>query len=268
VSRWWNRFQGGILQLALLPDRIEFVTTGGRVEDGQRGILRIGDSGDLSWESVVNSLGNFLDQPMAKRRRLRIVLSDAWVGYRVLPWDVSVVGQRQWGAYARAVFQEIPNGSVEWTVTMERPWPLRNVMACRMPAGLDWAIRDVARQRRLTIDSIHPFFVGTVNRFRPSELAKDFWWVAADEFRVVCGLWRSGIGETGFRGWQMVRNQAIGESFDPLGLIRREEIRTGITDEVLPIVICGRDFTQGMSSERVVRAEVDLSQGSLMALAA
>ncbi|UCV03331.1 hypothetical protein [Dechloromonas denitrificans] len=151
---------------------------------------------------------------------------------------------------------------------MEQPWPLRNVMACRMPKALDLAIHETAGQRGLRIESIQPFFVASLNRYRPSILAKDFWWVAADEFRAVCGLWRSGIGETGFRGWQIVRNQAVGGGFEPLELVRREEMQMGITDDALPIVVCGKDSDQWGDSERVIRAGANSSPEILIAMAA
>ncbi len=267
MSRWLNKFRGGVLQIALLPDRIEFLATGG-TDDGERGVLRVGPADGLSWEPAVRALGDFLDQPIATRRRLRLLLSDAWIGYRVLPWDASVVGRRQWESYARAVFQEAPNREDDWVVTMEQPWPLRNVMACRMPKELDLAIQEVARQRRLKIESIQSFFVASLNRYRPPAMAPDFWWVAADDFRAVCGLWRSRTGETGFRGWQTVRNQAVGGGFEPLEMVRREEIQMGITDDTLPIVICGQDSGLCVVSERIVRAGADVSQGNLMPLAA
>ena len=268
MSRWWNRYCRGTLQIALLPDRIEFVATGGRFGDGERGVLNVSGPEAGSWEPVVMALGDFLDQPLAKRRKLRIFLSDAWIGYRVLPWDASVTGRQQWECYARAVFQEGANRANDWMMAMEQPWPLRNVMASRMPAGLDLAIHEVAGKRRLKIQSIQSFFVASVNRYKPTTQAGDFWWVAADEFRAVCGLWRSGVGETGFRGWQTVRNQAVGGDFEPIEVVRREEVQMGITDDALPIVVCAQDLVQLNTSERIILVGGNSSADVLMSLAA
>lgn len=266
MSRWWNRFCRGTLQIALLPDRIEFVATGGRFGDGERGVLNVSGPEAGSWEPVVMALGDFLDQPLAKRRRLRMLLSDAWIGYRVLPWDAAITGRQQWESYARAVFQGGGSRANDWMIAMEQPWPLRNVMASRMPTGLDLAIHEVARKRHLKIQSIQSFFVASVNRYKPTTLAGDFWWVAADEFRTVCGLWRSGAGETGGRGWQVVRNQVVGECFEPLEVVRREEMQMGITDDALPIVVCAQNLVQLNVSERIIRAGVDSSADVLMSL--
>lgn len=128
-------------------------------------------------------------------RKLKVILSNHWVRYLVVPWQEHVFAQKDWLALAQNRFREqFGAKAAGWDVEISLQGYGRPVLAVatnrQMSEGLDY----LADLYRWQLQATEPAFASLVNNF-PRHWRGDKWLLMADNNHLLLAESKAGIWE-------------------------------------------------------------------------
>jgi hypothetical protein len=166
------------------------------------------DTGDYAgWEPALSALGRCLDEAAWQNANARVVLSDHWVRYAIVPWSDDLRGHAERLTHARYTLADVYGDLVaDWTVRLSDSLPGTSQIACAMPTTLFTALSDLIEHHGLRLLSIQAWMIASFNRWRRSLPATGAWLVSVEEGSLAAARLASG-------GWDRVHKVRIGRDW-------------------------------------------------------
>lgn len=200
MSRLWPDELG----VHLAPRRLCLVRT-------RRGLRRsvvreqsrpVEPGGPGGWEGALAALEAELALPDWVGVGVRVVLSDHWVRYAVVPYAAELGSAEEREAHARELLASAYGDAVTgWTLCVSDSPPGAARIACAMPGALLAALGEACARARAKLRSVQPQLIAAHNRWRNVIPADDAWFVTIDEGSLAAARMRG----TGFDRVHAVR---------------------------------------------------------------
>jgi hypothetical protein len=146
-----------------------------------------------NWTPALEALGQELADGKWQKARARVVVSDQFVRYEVLPWSIELSKENERLAHARYLLSSTYGDLVEqWTVALSDAAPGASRLVSAMPASLIDDIETVTTASGLTLASLQPQLVVTYNLWRHRLPRAAAWFATIDEGSLVAMHLRDG----------------------------------------------------------------------------
>jgi hypothetical protein len=179
-----------------------------------------------AWAEALAVLKTLLALPEFRRARAKVILSNHFVRYTIVPWHEDLAGDAERVAFVRHCLAKVYGARSEgWALRLsETRYGAPAVAAAADPALLE-AIRAAARAATLRLDSIEPFLAAAFNRSRAEITGRRFWFVAAEKERACVAHVEDGC-------WRSLRCQRMGEDWmrELPQLLARERLLGGASE--------------------------------------
>lgn len=163
------------------------------------------EAGDGGWRQPLAILKEKLQKHAAARPTCRIVLSEQFVRYLLVPWNAELQsrqGRLQLAqAQFRAVFGDVASG---WEVSLDQAGYGAPALACAVDRDLLKELAGLCGAAGGRIVSIKPHLTAAFNRSRRELHAPEFWFALIERERLWLGRFRSG-------GWISVSGYRLGQ---------------------------------------------------------
>lgn len=146
-------------------------------------------------------------------RKSRVVLSNHFVRYAVLPWSSALTSDKDWTSFAEHSFASVyGDAAVGWSVRVSDAGRGKPRIACAIDGEL------LARLTAMPdVVSIQPYLMAAFNARRRSLRERSFWFVVQESGRLTLALVAGGR-------WKLVRNRQASEHWSEFlaDLLERE----------------------------------------------
>lgn len=150
------------------------------------------EAGAPLWQPALAALQLALSHRQWKHAEVRIILSNHFVHYLLIPWQEKVSGAEEQLALARHSFSEVYGDAVdEWDLLWSEGHPPAPSLACAVDRRLLAGLRETCAANRLPLTSIQPYFAVAFNRWRRELDGERDWFLLAEEGRL-CLAWFQG----------------------------------------------------------------------------
>ena len=137
----------------------------------------------------------------------RLLVSDQWARYSIVPWSDDLHGSQERAAHARVFLERTYGTSAEdWTVTLSDAVPGQSQVAAALPTALLTQLESLLAGRVGPSISIQPQLIASFNVWRRRLPAEGGWFVCIDDgsFAAV---------QIGGSGWLRVQSVRIGNDW-------------------------------------------------------
>ena len=159
---------------------------------------------DIHWSAALGALDKLLGTPVWQRAVARIVLSDHWVRYAMVPYSSALSSAAERLTHARHVLTDIYGEVVaDWTVTLANGRPGAAQVTCAVPTALVDELHAMLARHKIPLKSLQPQLVCAYNHWRAQLPDGGAWFVSIEQGSLAAA--RLGIG-----GWDRVHSVRIG----------------------------------------------------------
>jgi hypothetical protein len=196
-----------------------------------------GWAGTEPWRPALAALDDILRRSGASRGALRVVLSDHFVRYALVPWSEELVADRERLAFARLTMRDIYGPDAEdWALCLDQQPAGQASLAAAIDAGLLGALKDVARKHGLRLRAVEPAFSARVQYHRRALKQASFCLVSLEAGRMTLGF-------RGPQGWEAVRRRRVaGAMGDELSNALRQEVAASGTSANGTLYLAGEEL--------------------------
>jgi hypothetical protein len=162
------------------------------------------ESGEDGWQAAVTLLEALLGEDAWGHARIRVVVSDRWVRYAVVPWSEALSSGAERLHYARQLLEGTYGDAVsDWEVRIGDELPYLTRVACAMPPTLLAAIRNACARSGIQLSSVQPQLVAAYNSWCHRLPPSGAWFVTVDHGSLAAA-------RLGREGWDRVHSVRIG----------------------------------------------------------
>ena len=159
---------------------------------------------DTHWNASLAALDALLAKGEWQKAVARVVVSDHWVRYAMVPYSAALNGAVERATHARHVLTGIYGEVVsQWTVTLSDSRPGSAQVACALPAQLVEDLHSILARHRIPLRSLQPQLVSAYNHWRVKLPDGGAWFVSIEQGSLAAA--RLGTG-----GWDRVHSVRIG----------------------------------------------------------
>jgi hypothetical protein len=163
--------------------------------------------GDMHWSAALGALDGLLGKQEWQGALLRLVVSDHWARYAIVPYAASLSGAGERLAHARHVLAGIYGEVVsEWTVTLSDSPPGTAQVACGIPNALIEDLRNLLARRQVQMLSLQPQLISAYNHWRARLPDGGAWFVSIEQGSLAAARLVPG-------GWDRVHSVRIGANW-------------------------------------------------------
>jgi hypothetical protein len=167
----------------------------------------VGTQESGSWAPALTVLDALLADSKWRRARVRLVVSDHWARYAVVPWSVELRSPEERLAHARQILASLYGEIVsDWDVCVSEARPLCTRVACALPAGLSADLRTLCNKHALRLSSLQPQLIASYESWRHRLPGTCAWFVTVEQGSLAAA--RIGDG-----GWDRVHSVRIGNEW-------------------------------------------------------
>lgn len=191
------------------------------------------------WRPALDQLTAWLTEQGRRGASLRVVLSDHFVRYAMLPWHGELVSRAERDSLARHLFADKYGAvSQDWHVQLAAPHYGQPTLACAIDAALRDALLALAAQHGMQLTSLQPRLAMACDTFA-SRLERDAVLFVHEAGRLTGLVSRDGV-------WQTVRSVRLGQGlWRDAWLTREVEVMGLPTDWPLYLVDCTGQVSAG-----------------------
>lgn len=132
-----------------------------------------------AWQPACDALSEQLDNALWHDANARIVISDHWVRYAILPWSAEISSEEERTAHAKLLLANIYGDLIEkWVICISNSRPLAPAFVSAMPRELLDRLDEIMRMHKLRPISLQPNLIVSYNSWR-EHLPKDAAWFAS-----------------------------------------------------------------------------------------
>jgi hypothetical protein len=213
------------LCVSLAPDTVACAIWPGSRCDGHptsRAVLPcVRDAQVPPWRPALDVLQGWLPSLVGRRGSVRVVLSNHFVRYLVVPWQASLTSAAEREAFARHLFHERHGEAANrWEVRLSDAGYGDAALACAVDAELMRLLPEVFAGTRWRLRFVEPLLMVAFNRYR-GEIGKQAALFVREPDRLCCGVVTDGEWRTvhALRAERDVPNDAlVSRAMQVLGL--------------------------------------------------
>jgi hypothetical protein len=216
------------LRIALSPDRVDLVRLApgwrGRAVAERQSLPCATAAEEAPWRAATDVLAAALAQARGGAGRARVVLSDHFARYQLLPWRGDLRNAGELETLARMRFREIHGAAADaWELRLAAARYGAPYLACAIDRELLRALVAAHAKAKLRLASVRPLLVSAYARWRRRRAASDAW-------LAVCGAGRFTLCRVEGGAWRSVRSElSQGDLAQDLQrAIERESLALGI----------------------------------------
>jgi hypothetical protein len=171
---------------------------------GDAETTRAVDSASLDWRPALAVLDACLAESEWQRARARVVVSNLWTRYAIVPWSDTLANEEERCAHAGICLAETygPMGP-EWHVCLSGAEPGDRRIACAIHEGLLAGLRSLFAARGGRMLSVQPALIAAHNRWRDRLPQSTGWFVHVEDGALAAAR----LADT---GWDRVYTARIG----------------------------------------------------------
>ena len=186
-----------------------------------------------AWKAAVDALAQALDPPPPRAARARVVLSNHFVRYAVVPWRDDLASQADRDAFVREVFEEhYGSACAGWTLREDNAAAGLPSLACGVDTQLIERLRETFRKARMRIAAIQPLYMAAFNRHRRA-VGERGCFLVYEHGRLCSGSFHDGQ-------WRAIHATRVEVGTPIAATIEREVMRHGLGADA-PISLCAVD---------------------------
>lgn len=138
------------------------------------------------WGPALETLARELGQEAWQKARARVVISDQWAHYEVLPWSVELGKETERLAHARYLLAGTYGDVAEqWAIALSDAAPGAARLISAIPRALLSELQTVVSGHGLKLASLQPQLVATYNLWRHRLPRAPAWFATMDESTLV-----------------------------------------------------------------------------------
>lgn len=207
------------------------------------------DPGMPPWQPAVLALRTALNEPAWQNAELRLVLSNHFVHYLMVPWSTQLTKAAEQAALVRHHFSQVFGTAADsWEMRWSEGKPPAPCLACGVDKTLLAALRELAADpaRRLRLGAVQPYLMAAYNRWRRQLDGRQDWLLLAEEGRICLGWFED-------KDWAGVFCQQVGGDWENElpGLLERALLLAGREQAPRRLSI----EAPGLPAERLALAE-------------
>lgn len=165
MLRWWHN----TLRIGLAPGNVclERIGRGLTRVPPTRELLGCAAAGHAGWDTSLDALEAALALPAWRNAQARVVLSNHFVRYALIPWSENVAGRREVESLAAAQLREVHGEPVDaWTVRVSQTRYGSGWLAAAVDSALLARLQALCEPARLKLACAEPLFAVAFNRWR------------------------------------------------------------------------------------------------------
>jgi hypothetical protein len=176
-----------------------------RIAEQHEHTIVCGDWND--WTAPLGVLAQLLERPQWRGASTRIVLSDCWVRYALVPWVAELSSAEEQLSHARQVLIRLYGSAVsEWETRLSQAPPGQARVACAMPGALLNSLRDIRTRHKLKLTSLQPQLLAAYDNWRHRLPSAGAWFVTIGEGTMAAA-------RLGSHTWDRVHSVRIGSDW-------------------------------------------------------
>lgn len=193
---------------------------------GVRGfaVPAVRSSADEPWRASVQRLAEALTGLHVRSGALKVVVSDHFARYVLVPWNADLVADSERMAFARIAFAEVFGPAADtWNVTLDEQPAGCPSFACAIDRGLTTMLQDLAKALHLRLTALTPALSDRINRHRRALAVGTFCVASIEPGRLTFAFRHQGA-------WAGVRSRRVeGSAVDGLaGALVQEAAVSGV----------------------------------------
>lgn len=182
-----------------------------------------------TWRPALDALGGWVRELRLKRVPARVLLSNHFVRYVVVPWTSGLTKREERLGMARHLFrQTFGEGAAGWNVQLASGGYGQSTLACAVEEELLAGLRGAFAEGKLSCRSTQPLFAFAFNRYR-KQIGDNACLVVLEPGRLCCAVVRKGQ-------WQSVLVSRRPDDIPTVRLIERQ-LRLMALDVRVPVFV-------------------------------
>lgn len=199
------------LRVVLSPSRVVLVRLGKgpgqRVSEKAIIPCEPAPPGAPPWEPALAALAAEISRPAWRKAAVRVVLSNHFVHYLLVPWQEKVSGDEEQQALVRYRFTEVYGEAAgDWEVRWSEGRPPAPTLACAADPRLLAGLQALFEGLGMPVDAIAPYLMAAFNRWRRVVDGQRDWFLLAEPERLCLAWFRDDE-------WAGLQCQQIGEGW-------------------------------------------------------
>jgi len=199
------------LRVVLAPRRVILVRLGkgpgNRVSERKILACEPAPPGAPPWEPALAALAGELAGPAWRRSAARVILSNHFVHYLLVPWQEKVAGDEEQEALVRHRFTEVyGEAAADWELRWDEGRPPAPSLASAVDRRLLAGLQALFESLGMPIDAIEPYLMAAFNRWRRTMDGRQDWFLLAEPGRLCLAWFRD-------EAWAGLQCQQVGEDW-------------------------------------------------------
>jgi hypothetical protein len=203
------------LRVVLAPEQVVLVRLGWALT--RRGLTRrvmakavvdcASAGGETPWGAAITTLEAELPHLLTRRTVAKVILSNHFMRYALIPWSETLSDAAEEEAYARHFFRQAYGTAAEhWELRLSPERAGLPQLASAVDSRLLAALRAVFVRHGVALDSIQPRLMAAYNNCRPTLHKRSAWFVMVEPGCLCLALLQHGR-------WASVRTMRIGSDW-------------------------------------------------------
>ena len=205
MSPLW-RDEIGVL---LSPEKIVLTRMGRGLRpvcDRHRTVI-VEDGSHTDFGPALGVLSREIADPLWQNANARVLISDRWARYSIVPWSDDLRGAQERATHARVFLERTYGATTEdWTVSLSDAEPGRSQVAAALPTSLLAQIESLLAGKVGPSISIQPQLIASFNVWRHRLPSSGGWFVCIDDGSFAAA-------QIGPEGWLRVQSVRIGHDW-------------------------------------------------------
>jgi hypothetical protein len=136
----------------------------------------------VPWTPALTALDSNLSQRPSRGVRMRVVVSDQWARYSVIPWCKTLTSPVEHVAHARQHLAMLYGDVMtDWEIQLSDARPLSPYVATTIPASLLAAVRVACDKHNVRLMSLQPRLIAAYNSWRHQLPNRRAWFVTVEQ---------------------------------------------------------------------------------------
>ena len=235
------------LGIALFPQRLLLVRSSGglrrRLVHKEALAFAPAQAGVPAWQAATDALAQIISTTALPRAQVKLILSNHFVHYLVIPWRDGLSNQEEEWAYARHCFERVHGSdAAHWKLRLCSDTPGEPRLACAVEPALIEALRAHLGPLGRRYRSLQPHLMASFNSCR-AQIGKGPTWLVVAEPGLLClALLHDGR-------WHSINRVKVGPDWlnELPRLLEREEYLLEGARPCLDVVLIAPDAMQALA---------------------
>jgi hypothetical protein len=145
-------------------------------------VTRFKNTDESDWQPACNALADQLDDSLWHDANARVVISDHWTRYAILPWSAAVSSEAERITHAKLILAATYGDLIDqWTVSLSDSRPQVAAIISAIPNDLLQQVNDLLPEHKLRLISLQPDLIVSYNSWRERLPDTAAWFASIDD---------------------------------------------------------------------------------------